>query len=247
MKFRLLLLVVSTLISCNSNYKIKNRKVYYRYFSPATGGWNERLVKNADYRSFKTIESKNYIYGKDKKNVYFKNEIIPEADPKTFLLIGRGYAVDNKRAYFYNDSIANSSSNNFKVIDNNYSKDYQDVYFKDKPMNVCSVEKFRFIYTNESKSDRWSTDGCCYFKKMFKVPTNDYENLITYKNYDISKDRHRVYYQDKMLRALHDRKWDGYIDKIDVESFKVLGFNHYKDKHGCIDMYGRIQHKGVCQ
>lgn len=244
MKRPVLFLLILVFSSCSPNYKVKNKKVYYTYFSIAIGGWENKLVKGADYRSFLTLESGKYLYGKDQKNVYFKNEVIPGADPNTFKLIEKGYAVDYKRAYYYNDSIVNSSSINFKVIDNYYSKDYQDVYYEDKPMNVCSVDNFRLIYEDENKFNRWSTDGCGYFKKMFKVPTLDYESLITYKNYDVSKDRYYVYYQDRKIEVSYEEKWKNYIDTIDVESFKVLGFNHYKDKYGCINMYGRFYHGG---
>lgn len=232
------------LASCSSKYKIKDEKVYYSYFSFGTGGWKNVIVNGADNDSFAIIKGGEYLYGKDNYNVYFKNEIIPGADPKTFRLIEKGYAVDYKRAYFYKDSISNSSSTGFIVIDSYYSKDNKDVYFEDKPMNVCSVDNFRLLYEDENKWNRWSTDGCCYFKKMFKVPTLDYENLITYKNYDVSKDRYYVYYQDRKIKASSNEEWIKYTDTIDTQSFKVLGFNHYIDKYSCINIYGRVYHGG---
>ena len=100
------------------------------------------------------------------------------------------------------------------------------------------------LYEDENKWNRWSTDGCCYFKKMFKVPTLDYENLITYKNYDVSKDRYYVYYQNRKIKASSNEEWIKYTDTIDTQSFKVLGFNHYIDKYSCINIYGRVYHGG---
>lgn len=86
--------------SCSSEYEKREDKVYYRFWSFGQGGWNEKVLENADLESFSEINTDEINYGKDKFNVYYKNEIIPGADPNTFIILKKGFAIDAKRAYY---------------------------------------------------------------------------------------------------------------------------------------------------
>lgn len=193
-------------------------------------------------QTFVKIKSTDNLYGKDLYNVYFKNDIIPGADPQTFHHIKEGYAIDKNRAYYYKDSIANSSSKGFKIIDGYFSKDYRNVFHKNKSLDVCSVENFAFVYQDEqSYLGRWSTDGCYYYYNSFKVPSNDYKNIELFKQSGgISKDTEFIYDKDKKYILPKDRKIllvDQAIvvkDTIDIKTFTVENRIH-KDKFGLID------------
>ncbi|OSY89556.1 hypothetical protein WH52_02685 [Tenacibaculum holothuriorum] len=232
--------ILFTILSCKSDYVIEDDKVYYKYWSFSQGGWNKMLLKSVDYKTFSKINTDENIYGKDKNFVFFKEKIIKGADPNTFKVLIKGYAIDQTKAFYYTDSITNSSSKGFEVIDDYYSKDLKDVFYKTEGLNVCSVDSFKLMFLDEEKWSRWSTDGCSYYKENFKVPTLDYKNLKVYKNFNVSTDKYFLYYLNKKIT--YEKKWEKYIDTIDVNTFKVLGFNHYKDKHGCINMNGRIMH-----
>jgi len=231
------ILITLILISCSSDYELRDKKVYYVFFSFGNGGWNEKVIENADINSFVKIDSDENLFGKDNKNVYFNNEIIPGADPKTFKHIKNGYAIDKKRAYYYNDSIANSSSKEFKIIDGYFSKDYKDVYYTTMPLKVCSLKNFKFVFNdNENNWERWSTDGCFYYFNNFKVPSKDYKNITIFKgSAGISKDRKSVYIKDRNI--YYNEQGKRILDTIDIKTFTVENDIYCKDKFGCINIY----------
>jgi hypothetical protein len=107
------------------------------------------------------------------------------------------------------------------------------------PLHVCSAEDFRFVFNDNSEqlqSYRWTTDGCFYFYMNFKAPSDDYANVIVYKNSGgLSKDKKCVYFLDHKLNFDIDGK--KVVDTIDVASFKVSGFLECKDKWGCFNPY----------
>ena len=237
MKKLLAILTILNLFSCNSEYEKRGDKVYYRFWSFGQGGWNERIIQNADLKSFSKIKSEDNLYGRDKWNVYYENVIIPGADPKTFKHIKRGYSVDKNRAYYYRDSIANSTPKEFEIIDGYFSKDWKNVFHTDKSLNVCSVKDFTFIYEDEeSFLGRWSTDGCFYYYNNIKIPSNDYQNIVVFKGSSgIAKDRKHVYIEGRNIYFNEEGK--KILDTIDIETFTVIDNIRCKDKFGCINPY----------
>ena len=236
--------IILTLLffACNSEYELQDDKVYYRFWSFEQGGWHAWLLEQADVKSFITIDTKDNLYGKDKSNVFFKNKIIPGADPNTFKPIKKGYAIDAKRVYYYNDSIENSNPKEFEIIDYDFSKNYQNVFYKSKTLDVCSVNDFTFVYSNKKNNlGRWSTDGCWYYYNNYKVPSNDYENITIYKeSHGISSDQKYVYQFDKKYFETNKRKVfikdKGIIveDTIDNNTFYIEN-NILNDKFGSIN------------
>ena len=237
-----IILFILTIVSCNSEYDVQDDKVYYKFWNFGLGGWNERIVENADKESFKTIASEEYLYGKDRFNVYYNNEHIPGADPNTFKPLDKGYALDAKRAYYFSDSIANSNPKQFEIIDREFSKNSQNVFYKTKPLNVCSVNDFTYVFPdNDDVLGRWTTDGCFYYYNNYRVPSDDYENIVVYKgSHGISKDNKYVYQFDKNYFETHKRtvflKEKGIMveDTIDVKTF-IVENGRLKDKFGNID------------
>ena len=242
MKKILAILTILIFCSCSSKYEKRGGKVYYKFWSFGQGGWNERIVENADLKSFSKLKSNDNLYGKDKSHVYYENIIIPGADPKTFKHIKDGYSVDKNRAYYFNDSITNSSPKDFQIIDGYYSKNYNNVFYTDKSLNVCSVNDFTFVYKDEeSFLGRWSTDGCYYYFNNYKVPSKEYINVELFKRSDgVSKDSRYVYNKDQIYILLEKRKVfirnKGFIEKdtIDIETFTVENYI-FKDKFGRIN------------
>ena len=88
-------------------YFINGNKVYYSY--------KGEEVKDADINTFENIsystESCNYRdYGKDNKNVYFKNSKVEGADPESFAMLKQGYYKDKRYVYFYGKRLEGSDS-----------------------------------------------------------------------------------------------------------------------------------------
>lgn len=229
-------------LSCGSEYEKRGDKVYYRFWSFGQGGWNEKVVENADLLTFSKIKSDGNLYAKDKFNVYYENKIIAGADPNTFKHLERGYAIDKNRAYYFNDSIANSSSREFEVIDGYYSKDWRNVFYTNKSLDVCSVKDFNFVYNDEdSFLGRWSTDRCYYYFNNYKVPSNDYKNIKLFKRSNgISKDSKFIYDKNQKYtlpneRIIFIKEKGGLVkDTIDIKTFTVESYI-YKDKFGRIN------------
>jgi hypothetical protein len=94
---------------------------------------------------------------------------------------------------------------------------------------------FKFVY-GEGDYQCWTTDGKYYYYNNYKVPSDDYANLIIYeKSGGISKDRHWVYFLDHKLNYDIDGK--KVVDTIDVGSFKVMGYIQCTDKWGCLNVF----------
>lgn len=238
-KLFILIMVILTISGC-VNYEIEKDKVYYKFWNEARGESRE-LIKEADAKSFKTLW--NHKYGKDKNSVFYRGRIIKGADSKSFKLIGDLYAIDKKQAYYAGELIESSTSKRFEVIDDYYSKDYKDIFYQDKPLHVCSIKEFKIFENDDNKrrDSRWSTDGCFYYFMNFKIPSDDYDNVILYKGVGgFAKDRKWVYYLNRKLNyTLEGKK---ILDTVDVESFTVTGFIECRDKFGCINIFhGREQ------
>lgn len=221
-------------ISC-ATYDVRDDGVYYIDWNEGRGK-GELFMKDADPKTFKPLKNNNY--GKDKNLVFYKGNIILGADPTSFKLVKDGYAIDRDRAYYYGDSISNSNSSEFKIIDSYYSKDNKNVYYTTEPLNVCSVKDFNFVYKDNSESDweRWTTDGCHYYIKNYKVPSKDYKNIKLYKgSAGISSDKNYVYYYDRNI--YYNKEGDRILDTIDINTFKVTDYINCEDKFGCINVF----------
>ncbi len=235
MKNILILSTIVLIVTGCKNYDVRNDGVYYIFWNEAVGK-GERLIEDADPKTFETLS--NNDYGKDIKCVFYKGNQISGANPNSFELIKGGYAIDDTRAYYYGDSISTSSNKNFEVIDGYYSKDHKNIYYRNNPLNVCSVKDFNFVYNDgsENKWERWASDGCYYYMQNFKVPSEDYENIKLYKgSAGISSDSKYVYYLDRNI--YYNEQGERILDTIDIESFKVTDYIDCEDKFSCINVF----------
>ncbi|MBP9479510.1 MAG: DKNYY domain-containing protein [Sebaldella sp.] len=99
-----------TIINPKNPYVIKNNKVYYKDVEN-----EEMLLNNANSKEFENIsyskETCEYRdYGKDKRNVYFKNIKIKGADSKSFTVLKQGYYKDKRYIYFKGKRLEGSDS-----------------------------------------------------------------------------------------------------------------------------------------
>lgn len=85
----------------NTMYSKDRRYVYF--FRAMSGGGVRYLVKNADPRSFQLLEGGPWA--KDMRHVYYMNEIVRWADPKTIRVIDFDSAADRKHIYVNGERI----------------------------------------------------------------------------------------------------------------------------------------------
>lgn len=221
------------LVNC-TGYTVEKDAVYYKRFDEANGP-SQGLIQEADAESFVALE---YEYGKDNKHVFYQGKLVPGAEPSSFKPLTRLYAVDKFRGYYAGDSIAHSTANGFTIIDDYYSKDNTNVFYTIEPLDVCSVNDFH-IYPNkieEAITERWSTDGCFYYFKHFKVPSTDYKNVKFFLgSAGFAKDKQWVYYLNRRIN--YNEEGERIIDTVDVETFNVTGYLDCRDKFGCINVF----------
>ena len=88
-----------------SSYYVSWNKVYYK----------NTVVMDADINTFENISystdsCEHRDYGKDNKNVYFKNLKVEGADPESFVILEQGYYKDKRYVYFYGKKLVGSDS-----------------------------------------------------------------------------------------------------------------------------------------
>lgn len=162
----------------------------------------------------------NGQFAVDNKNVYYKGEIIENADCSTIKLIeDSNYICDSKSVFYTNKQIA-ASPENFEVLGYGYSKSGSRIFFRDKLIRNADVNTFRptgYGYAAD-KFAKYRFDNQ-YSKKFVK----DMEHITG--NY--YKDLHNVYYHSNI------------IPNADVASFTYIPKDIEDDNNNRIDYYAK--------
>lgn len=229
----LILLVVFT----NCDRQVKNSA--YLYYD----GWKEG--KPLSYYGEKPeIDTSTFrvfafeAYAKDKNSVYHLGNKIEGADAYTFEAIGTHFARDKNVGYFGSIPIKASCGNSFVQINQTITTDGYEVFYLADPLNVTARKNFQIV--SEEGEDCWSSDGKYYYFNNYKVPSEDFKNLIFFKGRKgVAKDKNWVYFRNRKINF--DAKGRKIIDTIDAGSFKMLNDKQGKDKFGDIDIFkGRV-------
>jgi len=231
-------LISTAMICCISctDYNVKDDGVYFEAWNEAQGK-TLTLIQEADKESFERIADD---YGKDNNHVFYRSRLIPGADPESFVIVQGGYAIDKNRIYYFGDSVIESSSKDFTILDPYFCRDYKDVYYTTKPLSVTNLKAFRFL-SNNRLNKRWSTDGLSYWFNNFRVPSENYEDIVILDNdAGFSRDRENVYYLNRNLK--YNSEGERILDTLDMETFEIIGFIDVRDKFGCINIFqGRVE------
>lgn len=226
-------LFISLALTGCIGYEKDGDTVYYKSWNEGSGGHKNRLA-GADPNTFKIL--KHDSYAKDRRQVYYKGELVKGADAETFESLGDFYARDKNRGYYGGDSIRSSKGSSFRVIDAYYSTDGVDVFYTTNRLGVCSAKDFRFVYADEEDWKRWTTDGCFYFYKHYRVPSDDYKNIQLFKDgAGFAKDEKHVYFKGRIINYGEDGK--KILDTVDVATFTETDYLDCRDKFGCINPY----------
>lgn len=139
------------------SYFIEDGKMYF-------GQWrsSDKLeVFGIDTTTF-VQDPKCSLYGKDKNYVYYEGQILPQANPDTFVFLGgiptlsgkEGYSKDDKNVFFRNKRLEFADFSTFEVIlpvynfagvyDSGYGKDKNQVYNYGSVLPV-DVSSFRIL------------------------------------------------------------------------------------------------------
>jgi uncharacterized protein YkuJ len=156
--FSLLLII---LMSCGSDYEVKNNKVYYTGWNEGVGSY-ERLIEKADASTFEKISNEeDLVLGKDINFVFYEDSIIG-TNPISFKRVGKYFFIDDNSVYFFGFVHGNRNKwsldsvdvNTFKIY-NEYpwAKDKIHLIYGDLYIVVNEIKKFKPINEYWGKTD----------------------------------------------------------------------------------------------
>lgn len=93
-------------------------------------------------------------YRKDLINVYYFDEIVKEANPRTFQLLENDFARDRKYIFYKDKIVSNADPDTFHALDERYSYDEKYVYFFHTPIVGADPSSFEIIYGDYTRDDR---------------------------------------------------------------------------------------------
>ena len=104
-------------------FKVDN-KIYYKIPRNLFLELQDVDVSTFETISITTSSCEDSDYGKDSKNVYFKNFKIKGADSESFEMLGQGYFKDKRYVYFHGERLEDSDSRKgVRIVDGNEDKE----------------------------------------------------------------------------------------------------------------------------
>ncbi len=243
LKYLSLVCIILQLIGCRDlgeGYRIKKDGVYRYYWNPieVSSEPHEWLIKGADPKTFQVCS--NSDWAKDKNHAYYKDNIIFDADPKTFESIDELYGKDSKHVFYY-EPYARSDKQTSGIVsgadpitfhktkDGKYT-DRKDMYHANYPMHVYDIKTFVKVdelgYVYKDKKYYYLIpitvlDGTT----IKKCPLSDY------KTFHVLKEKYSVLESSYMA----DKKTVYYdslvVEGADAKSFIALKFDYGKDNN----------------
>ena len=107
------------------------------------------ILANVGFGDVIQILGSNYsIY---KGNVYYGNEILEGANPKTAELIGSSLLKDDKNVYYMGKKIKDVKIKNFEKLGQNYWKNENKIYYQDKKIENADIMSFKVLNEDYAK------------------------------------------------------------------------------------------------
>ena len=222
-------------------------------------------ISNYMYRSmaysFEDFEFLKGVYSKNKYFVFYKNNLLSEADIDTFEAIDESYAKDKKHVYHAGGLIYGADSSTFELFSENssYAKDGENVYYNGIKIENADADSFNFI----DDSDIFAKDKNNFYyngEARSSVDANTVElmNSVSFKDKNVAyyllnqrivlfgdiDDPKKLTVIDKSKSSFSD--FPGYfeynnsvyrIEEADLETFEDLGYGYAKDKNNLYYRY----------
>ena len=156
----------------------------------------------------KTIKVLSQFYSKDDKNVFHDEDIIPNADVNSFVVLNgiSGHAKDKNSVYFWGQKIEGANVKTFKVISNgSYAKDDKNVYAGEKILKGADPQTFREVSRTNYARDK--NNLYYYFgdvKKLGKINEKDFKVL----DYYLVKNGNEMYYAGEKVNIKNPDKFE---------------------------------------
>lgn len=184
-------------------YSIRFGNVYYQFLSEGAGFARYKL--DADAKTFK-IYMDNPTYGTDKNSAYHFEHKINGSHGPSFILLKGNYQKDKNHVYYRDRIVPHADPKTFigpLIEDENsstprsYAEDRYDFYHEGLPIHVYDKETFRQIYYGSGKL--WGIDSKYYYYGHHRQQINDPKSfkILDYGLY--AKDKYTVYFKNEIV------------------------------------------------
>ena len=170
-------------------------------------------------------------YSIDKGKVYYGNEILEGANPKTAELIGFSLLKDDKNVYYMGKKIKDVKIKNFEKLGQNYWKNENKIYYRDKKIENADIMSFKVLNEDYAKDKNNVYDGNESIGRGIKDPkTFEFlPNGIIYGTL-YGKDKYNVYYiKNKMSNCFDSYYFIYEVKRINKDKVEVLNDWFIKD------------------
>lgn len=191
------------LSKCRPGYVTFCGYVYYNKINEAVG--YKRIYMDADAQTFR-VDAHWPEYGMDKKHAYFLGRQISGSDGMTFEILQGGYQKDKNHVYFRNYIIPNADPSSFKDAPTEesgheyirFAEDQNDFYYCATPLGIKDKKQFRQWYVN---GYLWGLDAkYCYCQNNI-CEINDYKSFKVLDSGLYAKDDVHVYFLGKVVEG----------------------------------------------
>jgi hypothetical protein len=201
------LLSVPLILSSCYGYEVVGDRVYYKYFSEASGQQSV-LVDRADASTFSTIMVDGRTYGRDKFSLYSEYERIDVVDPSTFRVLTKVKYRGSESLFetFYADKLhvfgpdlkvlKGLDPTKFEAIDSDWQHDQK--YFVNYGTSFMPADRktFRII------DDIWARDSTHFYYAgvpLLKADLSSFQR--NYYSRSFSRDKTQVFYGSEVVEG----------------------------------------------
>ncbi len=135
-------------------------------------------------------------YFKNNAHVYYGEEIVTDADPNYFELLGNDFARDSQHVYFHGKPLPTEDPQLFRILNGYYALDSQRVYYFHTPMIGADPKTFEIVF------DNYARDAISLFYQGIQVKNIDaatFEVLDDQNN--IVRDKNGIYQNLQLVNA----------------------------------------------
>ena len=175
-------------------------------------------------------------YSIDRGKVYYGNEILEGANPKTVELIGFSLLKDDKNVYYMGKKIKDVKIKNFEKLGQNYWKNENKIYYRDKKIENADIMSFKVLNEDYAKDKNHVYRGSEAIDSSLSGKIKDpetFEFLSDTINTDsfYGKDKYNVYYVNRIfLSCFGTYTWIGFkVEGINKDKVEVLNDWFIKD------------------
>ncbi|WP_077927000.1 DKNYY domain-containing protein [Wohlfahrtiimonas populi] len=208
--------------------------------------FGDKKIENADLNSFEVFQdntTKTYLLNeyiaKDTNSVFIARDVIPNADPATFHLLGAGYTKDKNNIYRGKNIVDGADLESFEVLYGGknhktsfYAKDKNNIYYSNKPIQVANtahpIDIKTFGLLND-KLNKIAKDKNAVYQiandSLFPLIDADSKSF-QFINDEYAKDERNIYQIDFWTGLIKT-----YVHPSDIDTFAILNENYSIDKN----------------